>query len=338
MSDNGLTIPEAAKPSIETPNKRAGWLLAGLATLTGVFTAVGVGTSELPHVWRNHAGLSHLAVTLVLVAIALGATAGWILKKDSHWERKLLLIGNALLGLGLVLAAWAAMATATDRPAPSVTAVAMRTKSGTVLKVTASDNNLTAKEHLSLMVEPLFEVGAADESVQYRIGRPLYSASLGPDRDGEINRSASVEIPPGHFEDVGVRASVDPTTPCYETHTTTGCAVVRVRQDPERPQLSFAWRKGRRGAHRLIVHLRALDMPFTSMRLLARSLRPKRRLLAHLRLAPDLHGGFDRTLALPVGRARSVCVSASTTRAPLRCPPRKRSDPSWAKLTVPPGS
>jgi hypothetical protein len=207
----------------------------------GVFMAVGLDSTELQRVWRNHTLLSHASVTLVLLAVALGATAGWVLRAGDPRERGVLLWGNGLLGAGLIFGAWAGMATATDRPAPTVVAAAIATRGGTVLNVLASDSNLRAEEHLSVMVEPLFETGGAGEQVRYRAGRPLYSASLGPDKDGEVRRSIRVEIPSGGFDDVGVRASVGPPAPCHEEEDTTGCVVVQVRRGREEPWLSPAY-------------------------------------------------------------------------------------------------
>ena len=232
---------EGTRAGASAPNRRAGWLLSGVALFAGVFMAVGLDGSELQRVWRNHSLLSHASVTLVLLAVALGATAGWVLRAGDPKERGVLLWGNGLLGAGLIFGAWAGMATATDRPAPTVVAAAVETKDGTVLDVLASDSNLRAEEHLSVTVEPLLELGEAGEPVRYRAGRPFYSASLGPDKDGEARRAIRIEIPPGGFDDVGVRASVGAPAPCREDEATTGCVVVRVRRGREEPRLSPAY-------------------------------------------------------------------------------------------------
>ena len=233
--------PDGPRAGASAPNRRAGWLLSGVALFAGVFMAVGLDSSELQRVWRNHSLLSHASVTLVLLAVALGAMAGWVLRAGDLRERGVLLWGNGLLGAGLIFAAWAGMATATDRPAPTVIAAAIDTRGGTILRVLASDSNLRAEEHLSIAIEPLFESGEVGKPVRYRAGRPFYSASLGPDKDGEVRRSIRVEIPSGGFDDVGVRASVGPPAPCHEDEDTTGCVMVRVRRGREEPRLSGAY-------------------------------------------------------------------------------------------------
>lgn len=327
-----------AKPEVGAPNKKAGWLLGGVGTITTLVVGLGVGADEISNVWRNHPYLSYPAVTMIVVALAMGAAAGWLLETGSKAERRTLIWGNVILGAGLILIAWAALGVASDRPEPSVTATVVRQGNQTVLKAVAENSKLRFDEDLSIAVDPLFEVNKPGEPIHYRVGRPLYSANRGPDKDGEARRTITLSLPPGNFKDVGVRASVDPETPCYDTHTTTSCVVVHVPPRVEQPQLTFDWRKASKAGASLRVHVTALDIPAGGLQFRARGLKPRRSLLAQVNLAPSLDGDIDHTFVLPVKGVRVLCVAASTTDpAQLKCPLLDRAGPaSWsARLRVP---
>ncbi len=170
--------------------------------------------------------------------------------------------------------------------------------------------------------------------VSYRVGRPFYSASLAPDKDGDVERRLVVNVPPGNFQDIGVRASDKSRSSCYEEPDASGCLVVRIPQRSEEPQLNFRW-KGKRGARTLRVRVLALDIPNSSLRFRAMSLKPRKKALLQATLASNLHGDVDYTFALPVSGSRVVCVSASTAGEQLTCPPKDGQSPSWARLRVP---
>lgn len=324
-----------ALPDVGSTNSGAGYLLTGFTLIATAFTVVGVKTDELPNVWRNECFLSHLAITLVFVAVALGATAGWVLTKNSTAERVCLIAGNILLGLGLIAAAWAGLELASDRSEPTITANPVPHGGQTKLEVTVENTKLRADQNLSVFVEPLFEVEKEEGGLEYRIGRPFYSASLGPDDNGNVKRSVEVDIPTGKFEDVGVRAVDDPEIDCYDAADTAGCAVVRVPQRTEEPQLTFRWKRSGRAGASLRVHVTALDIAGPSLRFLARSVKPREKLLALANLAPDLHGDIKEAFSLPVKGTRLVCISASTTEHRLTCPPQDPDSLSWARLRVP---
>lgn len=321
-----------AKADVAPPNKRAGYLLLGLTLLTGVLTAVGVSTDELPQLWRNHTVLAPIAIGLVILAVILGAVAGWVVPSGAKSERPLLLIGNGLLAAGLILTASLGIKTASDRPQPTVTAAPARTEQGFVLEVSVTDSGLGVNDDMSITVDPLFEDAKSGE---LHSGRSLYGASLGPNHDGEVEHSFKVEIPPGRFDDVGVRAWVgQKSTDCYNEGTSTGCVTVHLRRLPEPPQLSFKWKKANKRQD-LQVTLAARDIPFQQLRLLAVGLGPKRRSLARARLAPDSNANFDRTFDIPVkAGVRFVCVAATGKRIEPGCPSNDEGV-VWARLPVP---
>jgi hypothetical protein len=334
-----------AKPTVDESNKGSAYLLTGLSLIAGALTAIGVKSDELANMWRNHAFLSHLGIAAILVAVALGSIAGWVIKgkagdaesesKAKKWERICLLVGNALLALGLICITWAGLDLASDRPDPTIAAKAVEEHGETLLNVSVENSKLRADQDLAVAVEPLFETVGPKGELQFRVGRPFYSASLAPDTDGNVKRSVTVDIPPGRFEDVGVRASEESKFSCYEEADAHGCLVVRIPKRNEEPQLTFRWNKASRAGATLRAHVFALDIPGDALRFRALSLKPHRMTLAQATLAPNLHGDVDYTFALPVRGTRLLCVAASTAEQPLTCPPKHGEDPSWSRLRVP---
>jgi hypothetical protein len=328
-----------ALPEVGTDNKGAAYLLGGMSLIAGVLAAIGVKTDELENMWRNHAFLSHSGIALILVAVALGAIAAWVLNQGSTGERVLLIVGNGLLAIGLILITWAGLELASDRPDPTITAKPIERDGRTAVKVTVQNSKLRAKQDLTVAVEPLYEIEETRKNrtvVSYRVGRPFYAASLAPDKDGDVERAFVVDVPPGNFQDIGVRASESSRSSCYEEANPSGCLVVRIPQRTEEPQLRFSWRgKKGKGVRMLRVHVLALDVPNQSLRFRAMSLKPRKRALVQATLASNLHGDVDYTVALPVRSSRVVCVAASTSSESLSCPPADGQNPSWARLRVP---
>lgn len=328
-----------ALPDVGTDNKGAAYLLGGMSLIAGVLAAIGVKTDELENMWRNHAFLSRSGIALILIAVALGAIAAWVLTQGSTGERVLLIVGNGLLAIGLILVTWAGLKLASDRPDPTITAKPIEHDGSTAVKVTVQNSKLRAKQDLTVAVEPLYEIEEARKNrtvVSYRIGRPFYAASLAPDKDGNVEQRFVVDVPPGNFKDIGVRASENSRSSCYEETNPSGCLVVRIPQRTEEPQLRFSWkRKKGHGVRVLQVRVLALDVPNQSLRFRAMSLKPRKRALAQATLASNLHGDVDYTFHLPVRRSRIVCVAAGTAEDSLTCPPADGSTPSWARLRVP---
>ena len=332
------TLKEVAPP-VAADNKGAAYLMGGMSLIAGVLAAIGIGTDELENIWRNHPFLSRAGISLILGAVAVGAIAAWALKKDSRWERILLIGGNVALALGLILVTWGGLKLASDSPAPTVTAKPVERDGQTFLKVEVQDSKLRADEGLRVSVEPLFEIEEKQHSrtvISYRVGRPFYSASLAPSKDGDVEHSREVEIPPGKFQNVGVRVSAHSRPACYEEADASGCLLVRIPQRSEEPRLNFRWRGTEgRGTRLLRVRVRALDVPERTLRFRAMVLKPEKRAISQATLSPNRHGDVDYFFALPVKGSRVVCVAASSAEGPLSCPPKDGSNPSWARLRVP---
>ena len=329
---------KAAGPDVGPKNSRAGYLLTGFALIATVFGVVGVATDELANVWRNEACLSYFGIGAVFFAVALGALAGWVLQPGKKPERFCLILGNILLGAGLILLAFAGLSLASDRPDPGITAKPTEKDGTTALAVTVKDSKLHADQNLGVAVEPLYEIEEEKPNrtvVHYRVGRPFYAASLPPDSDGNVDHDVVVEIPAGNFQDVGVRASDQSRPDCYEEPDPPGCLLVRIPQRSEEPQFSFKWRKPYRPNATLRVRVRALDIPGNALRFRALQTKPHSKILAQATLPPNPHGDVDHTFALPVAGSRVVCVAASTAEGKLSCPPADGQSPSWVRLRVP---
>ena len=80
-----------------------------MSLIAGTLAAIGVKSDELENIWRNHSFLSHTGIALILIAVALGAIAAWVLNEGSTGEQVLLIVGNGLLAIGLILVTWAGL-------------------------------------------------------------------------------------------------------------------------------------------------------------------------------------------------------------------------------------
>ena len=329
-------VAKEAAPAVDPTNKRAGYLLLGLTLFTGLLVALGVPSDQLPRVWRNHAVLGIAAVVLVLIAISLGAYAGWVLQQGDRNERRALLWGNVVLCVGLIITAVLAIVTAADRPQPTITAAPIHEKNGTLLDVTVTDNGLKVGDDLSVAVEPVTEV-LRDGEVHHVAGTPLYGASLGPNRDGDVSHSFKIELPPGPYQDVGVRTWVDERpTGCYDKGTTTGCVLVHLRRHREKPQLSYAWNTAH---HRpqLQIGLKAHAILDRTMHLAVTDALRQSTVIAETSLPANAGGDFRRIMnfAIPQG-VSSVCVVASESTQSSRCP-SEDLEAAWIRVPVPVG-
>jgi hypothetical protein len=334
-------MTETAKVGINDDNKPAGSLVAGLAALTAVLGAAGVVGGVVGRMVGEHPLDFALALGLVLIAGLLGVIAG-LFAGNKTLERVLLIASNLLLLAGLLFGMIGAIRVWSDTRVPSVTATPVRTADGTFLNVTVKDSGLNSTEHVKLLVEPLHYVTDNDRSDgERRILAPrraIYSASLGSNEDGKVDHTAKVRLPPNITGYVGARAYLGGLpTGCYASPARAdGCISVAILQDPERPQLSAAWSKGKT----LKVRLKARDIYLRTVRLrvVGKTSRAKSgwREVAYWELAPDANGVFDRSLTIPTVRHfAKVCIVASTVRYE-RCPPRRGTgdDLTWVRYSV----
>jgi hypothetical protein len=225
-----------------------------------------------------------------------------------------------------------------DRTEPSI---AVRATGGSSVAVTVRDTGLRADDRVGVEVDQLQRIEQPGHELRWKVGQPLYSASLGPDGAGKLDHTLTLTLPAGDFDDLGAQAWVgDGPKPC--STKSTGCARVHIPHRQEWPQLAATWETFVR-APRLVVTLRARNLavgPAPSMTLRVYGLAPAQpyRTLAEWSLAPDADGRFDRRLAVVVGHAfTDVCVVASTSTRDPQCPAPVEHGTVWTRLAVPAG-
>jgi hypothetical protein len=309
----------------------ARFLLAALPALGALLTALAITGDLVGRMARNHPWASFASFGCAALAVFLGAVAAFGLRESSDAERRVLYLGLAVLGCGLVLTVYAGVRTWGDRPQPSIT---ITPKRGSLVTVSVDASGLRSTDHLVVQVEQL---GRTETP-----GQELYGASFGPDASGDVKETVDVPLPTGDFDDIGAKAWVgaEPKD-CYRTGNSTGCVRVHVSRPQERPQLAVDWETFVR-APRIVIRLKARNLtqrPSRSMTLRVVGLSPGQpaRVLAEWALAPDADGSFDRKLSVVVGHAFSdVCVVASTTTRAPACPAPLEDGTVWMQLAVPP--
>lgn len=316
----------------------ARFLLAALPALGALLTALAITDNLVGQMARNHPWATFTAFGCAALAVFLGAIAAFALQENSTEERRVLYVGLAVLGAGLVTTVYAGVQTWGDRPQPSIVVTPKR---GSLVTVSVRGTGLRSSDHLLVEVEQLLRTHTDQGTLSWTTGQQLYGASLGPDGSGDVAQSVDVPLPAGDFDDVGARAWVgEKPKDCYRRGNSTGCVRVHVSRPQERPQLAVEWETFVR-APRIVIRLRAHNLPqrpSRSMTLRAYGLTTGQpaRVLAEWSLAPDTDGTFDRRLSIVVGHAYTdVCVVASTVTRTPTCPPRVEDGTVWTRLAVP---
>ena len=316
----------------------ARFLLAALPALGALLTALAITGDLVGRMARNHPWATFAAFGCIVLAVFLGAVAAFGLRESSDAERRVLYLGLAVLGSGLVFTVYAGVRTWGDRPQPSITVTPKR---GSVVAVSVHGTGLRSSDHLVVEVDQLLRGTDKRGRLTWKSGQPLYGASLGPNGAGEIDQTVDVLLPPGDFDDLGARAWVgDEPNPCYTRGNTTGCVRVHIPRPQERPQLAVDWETFVR-APRILIRLKAHNLPQRPSRLMTLRVyglangQPPRN-LAEWSLAPDAEGVFDRHLSVVVGHAFSdVCVVASISMREPPCPAPVDYGTVWTQLAVP---
>jgi hypothetical protein len=316
----------------------AGFLLASLPALGAVFTALAITGDIVGRMARDHPVASFGAFGSAALAVFLGAVAAFGLREGSRAEQVAVNVGIVILGAALVVGVYAGIRTWGDRTEPSI---AVRATGGSTVAVTVRDSGLRSSDHVGVEVDQLLRVEQSDGNLDWKVGQPLYSASLGPDASGKLEHTFTLSLPAGDFDDLGAQAWIgDGPKPCHTA--TTGCVRVHIPRRQEWPQLAATWETYVR-APRLLVTLRARNLtirPGPSITLRVYGLAPGQpyRTLAEWSLAPDADGRFDRRLAIVVGHAfTDVCVVASTSTREPQCPAPVENGTVWTRLAVPAG-
>jgi hypothetical protein len=316
----------------------AGFLLASLPALGAVFTALAITGDIVGRMARDHPIASFAAFGSASFAVFLGAVAAFGLREGSRAERIAVDVGIGMLGAGLVVGVYAGIRTWGDRTEPSI---AVRATGASTVAVTVRDSGLRSDDHVGVEVDQLLRVEPASGKLRWKVGQPLYSASLGPDGSGKLDHTFTLTLPAGDFDDLGAQAWIGAgPRPCNTK--TTGCVRVHIPHRQEWPQLAATWETYVR-APRLLVTLRARNLTIggePSIKLRAYGLAPGQpyRTLAEWSLAPDADGRFDRRVAVVVGHAfTDVCVVASTSTREPPCPAPAENGTVWLRLAVPAG-
>jgi hypothetical protein len=316
----------------------AGFLLASLPALGAVFTALAITGDIVGRMARDHPVASFGAFGSAALAVFLGAVAAFGLREGSLAERIAVELGIGVLGAALVVGVYAGIRTWGDRTEPSI---AVRSTGGSTVAVSVHDSGLRASDHVGVEVDQLLRVEHAGGKLRWKVGRPLYSASLGPDASGKLDHTFTLTLPAGDFDDLGAQAWIGSgPRPC--STATTGCVRVHIPHRQEWPQLAATWETYVR-APRLLVTLRARNLangrePSMTLRVYGLAPGQPYRTLAEWSLAPDGEGRFDRRLAVVVGHAfTDVCIVASTSTREPQCPAPVEHGTVWTRLAVPSG-
>jgi hypothetical protein len=311
------------------------YLLGAQAAVLGVFTALQVTGDLFQQMVANHPYWVGLSILGSIVAFALALIA--LISKDWGTNR-LLLIGIGALVFGMTCATIAATLVASDRGKP---VVAITSLSRTQMQVSVKLTNVKTDETIRLRVEPLEGTVNEKGGVSYRsvegIG-PILGAAFGPDSNGVVDRTFTVDLPEGSYPFVGVRAAVGPYDNCFNQHSeTTSCSTRRMNRVSERPQLSVDWQSSDPPPV-LAVKVSGRNLPSDgSLFLRIQGLDSEDpTILASWSLGPNLEGTVERLLSLSIDPGfREVCVEASSARMPTGSCGGSAEGTAWVRLSLP---
>jgi len=315
-----------AKPKLENDDdKSTGWLVAALSVVAALLGAVGIGTGDVGHVLSNETGQAIATFALVTLAALLGVAAGWVVD-DEGTEHLLLRISTILFAFAVGTALWTGIAFAQEEPEPSITAGISGPPGHSQMHFEVKDSGLRSTEAMIIKVRGL----SKDDSGR-KIATPLYTAALGPDTKGGIDRSGDVAVPPAPVTDLEVEAWVKSPQTCYKkgVAASTGCTTVHLTRRFERPQLTLSWRNPRHGGAGLFVALTARDIAeHRAVLRIADAVRHRTILLASWPASAT--GNVTKAItAIVPASARRLCVAASTTRARPDCSEHRGSGDAY---------
>lgn len=324
-------IPTQAKPQVDPENSNAGWLVGGLSTVGLLLGAVGIGTGDVPRVLRNEPGWAIATFVLVVLASLASAAAGW-LTNDKGTEKILIRFGAFGLAAATIAALGTGIASAKERPEPTVTAqIVTDGQDRGTLHFGVKDTGLRSRDKMGVQVRSI------DASTNPATATILYAASLGPNGGGEIDHSGEVTVPPAPANDVELQAWVGTRHTCSmkEGVASTGCVKLHVNRLFEKPQLTVAWRDPFHSAAGLTVALSAHDI--AGHRVVLRILAAGGHQLLGATWPSSGAGSVDETLTAIIPRATSqICVAASTTEDAPSCTAPPGSGDAAVLTSVPP--
>lgn len=190
-------------------------LVAPLAATLGLFKATGT----IGRIQRDEPYLLWLAIALVLLAGTMLTLATFLSgdgesKKGKWWEKRLFFGAALCTTLGFILALGLVFNNAGEESRPMITATLSDDYSKLTAHVTASnlrtDHRLAFKVDLATVKSGLtvdaVHPFAADGTL------PLERAYMGPDADGNVDQTVTMDVPPGgEYTNLVVKAYTSPT-------------------------------------------------------------------------------------------------------------------------------
>lgn len=322
-----------ALPQVGEANKGALYLVGGLTVFTAMLGTLGIAAEEIDDLFRDHQALSYLAVGGVIIGVAAGLLASYATGIGTDAEGRWLKVGLASLGIGLLAGACSVVASAGERTQPTAIASVTRTASATTLTANVSASGLRPSDNVAVVVEPLL-LGSGERLEE---SGPIYTATLSPGDDGRVDEAIEVEIPPGNFREIGIKAwTGELPGNCYAKQSATGCFTLQLNRRPEPPQFDLAWKTRKSGRTELTFALQARDITGRELHYLLLGFGERGRVrLAEGRFYPSFLAKVEETLRVPVPpRVRTICLAASTSE-PLRGCPERDSATTWLRSRVP---
>jgi hypothetical protein len=329
-------VPEAARPTVNADNKPTGWLVGALTTFGLLLSAVGIGTGDVPRMLRNEAPWAIATFSLVIAASICAASAGWLTTDDTK-ERWWLRASAGLLALAALAALATGIASARERPEPTLTAQILTDQQGhSALHFEVKDSGLQVSDKMTVLVSPLVASGSA-AARRYVALPALYGASLGPDSSGSVDHSGNVPVPPAPITDIEVQAWIgERPTSCYARTTTTGCTTLHITRQSEEPQLTLAWHDAAHSAAGLGISLSAHDIAGKLAVLRIVDAESHRTLLS-ASWPPNATGSVVQSITAIIPRStHRLCVAASSADMSPACLARSENQDAWVFTTVPP--
>jgi hypothetical protein len=175
-------------------------------------------------------------------------------------------------------------------------------------------------------------------SVKKTAATPLYTATLGPDSSGKVDRIGEVAVPPSPVSDIEVQAWVKTPHDCYkkDVAASTGCTTVHLTRLFERPQLTLSWRNPRHDGAGVFIVLTARDIAdHRAVLRVVDAIRHRTILITSWPASATGNVNKAITAIIPPS-VRELCVAASTTRARPDCAEHAGSGDASVLTRTPP--
>ena len=168
---------------------------------------------------------------------------------ESRWldielvfERLTLYFSAFILVVGLLLLTIPVLVVYAAKQTPYIDAK-LKTAAGRILEVTVKARGVAVGDLVQVRVDRLRYIEAERKWKETPEGQSLYRTTVGPDPNGTVDLSLELPLPVGDYSTIGVQAKIGITRwSCDleqrgpEAYLTPGCALLRVPEEPRRPQ------------------------------------------------------------------------------------------------------